>query len=180
MPRIVHIAIKVDDLEKATKFYEEVFGFRQTGTGYARGHVSRHLTDGNIDVALMLYDSEDVEEAQLSGPGPCIHHWGIEVEDRDSYVTKIKGQWRYDHFRTWGGRVEIPRARWHGSRNRRSRSLQKENGGGACITGAENTKRPTNSSFFGNLKTAKTGSARSAHRAVIELRNRRWPNRELA
>jgi catechol 2,3-dioxygenase-like lactoylglutathione lyase family enzyme len=29
MPRIVHIAIKVEDLEKATKFYEEVFGFRQ-------------------------------------------------------------------------------------------------------------------------------------------------------
>ena len=86
MPRIVHIAIKVDDLEKATKFYEEVFGFRQTSTGYARGHVSRHLTDGNIDLALMVYDSEDVEEAQLSGPGPCIHHWGIEVEDRDSYV----------------------------------------------------------------------------------------------
>ena len=38
MPRIVRIAIKVDDLEKATKFYEEVFGFRQTSTGYARGH----------------------------------------------------------------------------------------------------------------------------------------------
>src|SRR5215468_7589431 len=76
MPRIVHIAIKVDDLEKATKFYQDVFGFRQTGTGYARGHVSRHLTDGNIDLALMVYDSEDVEEAQLSGPGPCIHHWG--------------------------------------------------------------------------------------------------------
>ena len=90
MPRIVHIAIKVDDLEKATKFYEEVFGFRQTSTGYARGHVSRHLTDGNIDLALMVYDSEDVEEAQLSGPGPCIHHWGIEVEDRDSYVAKIE------------------------------------------------------------------------------------------
>jgi hypothetical protein len=48
------------------------------------------LTDGNIDLALMTYDSEDIEEAQLSGPGPCIHHWGIEVEDRDSYVAKIK------------------------------------------------------------------------------------------
>ena len=34
MPRIVHIAIKVDDLEKATKLYEDVFGFRQAGTGY--------------------------------------------------------------------------------------------------------------------------------------------------
>ena len=26
MSRIVHIAIKVDDLEKSTKFYEDVFG----------------------------------------------------------------------------------------------------------------------------------------------------------
>jgi lactoylglutathione lyase len=90
MPRIVHIAIKVDDLEKATKFYEDVFGFRQTSTGYDRGHVSRHLTDGNIDLALMVYDNEEVAEAQLSGPGPCIHHWGIEVEDRDAYIAKIK------------------------------------------------------------------------------------------
>jgi lactoylglutathione lyase len=90
MTRIAHIAIKVDNLEKATKFYENVFGFRQTGTGHARGHVSRHMTDGAIDLALMVYDSEEVEEAQLSGPGPCIHHWGIEVEDRDAYVAKIR------------------------------------------------------------------------------------------
>ena len=90
MARIAHIAIKVDDLEKATKFYEDVFGFRQTGTGHARGHVSRHMTDGNIDLALMVYDSEEVEEAQLAGPGPRIHHWGIEVEEREAYVAKIE------------------------------------------------------------------------------------------
>src|SRR5262249_12346010 len=85
MPRIVHLALKVENLEQATKFYEDVFGFRQTKTGHARGHTSRHMTDGNIDLALMVYDSENEEEAQLSGPGPCIHHWGIEVEDRDGY-----------------------------------------------------------------------------------------------
>jgi len=89
MPRIVHLAIKVEDLEKATKFYEDVFGFHQTNTSYARGHTSRHMTDGNLDLALMVYDSEDVEEAQLSGPGPCIHHWGIEVDDRDATMAKI-------------------------------------------------------------------------------------------
>src|SRR5437763_1310209 len=88
--RIVHLALKVADLEQATRFYEQVFGFRQTGTGYARGHTSRHMTDGNIDLALMVYDSEAAEEAQLSGPGPCIHHWGVEVDDRDGYVAKIK------------------------------------------------------------------------------------------
>lgn len=87
--RIVHLALKVADLERATRFYEDVFGFRQTGTGRARGHLSRHLTDGAFDLALMVYDGEDEQEAQLSGPGPRIHHFGIEVTDRDAVATKI-------------------------------------------------------------------------------------------
>jgi lactoylglutathione lyase len=90
MARIVHIALKVTDLEQATQFYENVFGFKQIKTGYERGHVSRHLTDGNIDLALMVYDSEDVDEANLSGSGPCIHHWGIEVDDRDAVAAQIE------------------------------------------------------------------------------------------
>jgi lactoylglutathione lyase len=90
MPRIVHIALKVPDLEKATKFYATVFGFKETKTSYDRGHVSRHMTDGNLDLALMVYDSEDVEEAKLSGAGPCIHHWGIEVDDRDATAAQIE------------------------------------------------------------------------------------------
>jgi len=90
MARIVHIALKVDDLEKATKFYEDVFGIYQTKTGHARGHTSRHMTDGNIDLALMVYDSEEEKEAQLAGPGPCIHHIGIEVEDREATAKKIE------------------------------------------------------------------------------------------
>jgi lactoylglutathione lyase len=88
--RIVHIALKVPDLEQATRFYENVFGFKQIRTGYERGHVSRHMTDGHIDLALMVYDSEDVDEAGLSGPGPCIHHWGIEVDDRDAVAAQIE------------------------------------------------------------------------------------------
>ncbi len=87
--RIVHLALKVMDLERATQFYEDVFGFRQTGTGHARGHVSRHMTDGAFDLALMVYDSEDEHEAQLSGAGPCIHHFGIEVADRDATMSNI-------------------------------------------------------------------------------------------
>jgi catechol 2,3-dioxygenase-like lactoylglutathione lyase family enzyme len=41
-------------------------------------------------MALMVYDNEDVHEAQLSGAGPCIHHWGIEVEDREGTIKAIK------------------------------------------------------------------------------------------
>jgi lactoylglutathione lyase len=89
MARIVHIALKVEDLEKATKFYEDVFGIYQLKTGHARGHTSRHMTEGTIDLALMTYDSEDEPEAKLSGPGPCIHHFGVEVEDREEAMKKI-------------------------------------------------------------------------------------------
>jgi lactoylglutathione lyase len=90
MPRINHLALKVTDLEAATNFYENVFGFRQVGTGRSRGHISRHLTDGHVDLALMVYDSEEDEEAKLVGEGPAIHHFGIEVEDRKSFIEKIE------------------------------------------------------------------------------------------
>jgi lactoylglutathione lyase len=90
MARINHLALKVSDLETATRFYENVFGFRQVGTGRSRGHISRHLTDGYVDLALMVYDSEDDEEAKLVGEGPAIHHFGIEVDDRQGFIEKIE------------------------------------------------------------------------------------------
>lgn len=93
MSRIVHIALKCEnkeDLEKATKFYEDIFGIYTTKEKHARGHLSRHMTDGNIDLALMVYDSEDEKEAKLAGPGIQIHHIGVEVADRPSMIKKIE------------------------------------------------------------------------------------------
>lgn len=90
MARINHVALKVTDLETATRFYETVFGFRQVGTGRSRGHISRHLTDGYVDLALMVYDSEEDEEAKPVGPGPAIHHFGIAVEDREAVLNRIE------------------------------------------------------------------------------------------
>jgi len=67
-----------------------VFGFRQISTARNHQHVSRHMTDGETDLALMVYDSETAAEAQLAGPGPRIHHWGIEVADRAAFAETIK------------------------------------------------------------------------------------------
>jgi len=89
MARINHLALKITDLEAATRFYENVFGFRQVKTGRSRGHISRHLTDGYVDLALMVYDSEEDPEAKLVGPGPAIHHFGVEVEDHDDFADKV-------------------------------------------------------------------------------------------
>ena len=91
-PQLMHIGIKVDDIEKVSEFYEKVFGFQQTGTnriGDTNTHTSRHLTDGTFDLALMQYDSEDAPEARLAGEGPCIHHLGIRVDDPQAYIPKL-------------------------------------------------------------------------------------------
>ena len=90
MPRIVHIALKVDDLEKSSEFYEKVFGFMHTDTGKVRDHTSRHLTDGAIDLALIRYDSEESAEAKAAGLSPCIHHFAIEVDDLQQYLAEIR------------------------------------------------------------------------------------------
>jgi catechol 2,3-dioxygenase-like lactoylglutathione lyase family enzyme len=92
MSRIVHIALKVDDLEKSSQFYQKVFGFREVETSQVRDHTSRHLTDGAIDLAIIKYDSEQSAESRASGQGPCIHHFAIEVDDLDRYLAEIRKQ----------------------------------------------------------------------------------------
>ena len=90
MARIVHIALKVEELEKTSEFYEKGFGFAPVETSKVRDHTSRHLTDGTIDLALIKYDSEESAESKAAGPGPCIHHFAVEVEDMDRYVAEIR------------------------------------------------------------------------------------------
>lgn len=89
--RIVHLALKVEDLEKTTEFYQNVFGFSEVETKKTRDHISRHLTDGDMDFTLIKYDAgTQSAESKASGAGPCIHHFAIEVEDIEKYTEEIK------------------------------------------------------------------------------------------
>ena len=91
MNRIVHLALKVDDLEKATEFYEKVFGFREVETRKTRDHISRHLTDGQLDFTLMKYDEGTTsKESMAAGERPCIHHFAIEVDDLEEYDAQLR------------------------------------------------------------------------------------------
>ena len=91
MNRIVHLALKVEDLEKTTEFYQKVFGFREVETRKTRDHLSRHLTDGALDFTLIKYDEgTESAESKASGEGPCIHHFAIEVEDVEAYAAEIQ------------------------------------------------------------------------------------------
>jgi len=91
MNRIVHIALKVDNLERTTKFYEQVFGFKESKTEKVRDHTSRHLSDGVIDLSIMQYDAgTSSAESKASGEGPCIHHFAVEVDDLAAAEKQIR------------------------------------------------------------------------------------------
>lgn len=91
MNRIVHLALKVENLEKATEFYEKVFGFREVETKRTRDHISRHMTDGHLDFTLMKYDEGTRSaESLAAGEKPCIHHFAVEVDDVDASVEGLK------------------------------------------------------------------------------------------
>ena len=88
---IVHLSLKVDDVKKTGDFYKEVFGFRDAETRKTRDHLSRHMTDGEIDFTLMQYDAGTrSKESKAAGEGPCIHHFAIEVKDVDRATERIR------------------------------------------------------------------------------------------
>lgn len=91
MNRIVHLALKVEDLERTAEFYEKVFGFKEVETRKTRDHLSRHLTDGALDFTLIKYDADTQSaESKAAGEGPCIHHFAVEVEDLEKSTQQIK------------------------------------------------------------------------------------------
>jgi len=77
--------------EKSTEFYEKVFGFKEVETRKTRDHISRHMTDGNLDFTLMKYDEGTRSaESLAAGEKPCIHHFAVEVDDVEASVAGLK------------------------------------------------------------------------------------------
>ncbi len=90
-PRIVHVSLRVRDLEASTRFYREVFGFRVVGDATSKDHVSRHLTDDRVDMALMEYGGDrDRADYPLPGAVPGLHHFGVAVDDLEAWTRRVR------------------------------------------------------------------------------------------
>jgi len=137
MSRIVHLALKVEDLERTTEFYQKVFGFKEMNTEKVRDHTSRHLSDGVLDVALIKYDADtESAESKAAGEGPCIHHFAVEVDDIKEATKQVKA---YDceiisdpgvipvKFRAPGGTVceLVPKGRYQKPAAKKSKAKKK-------------------------------------------------------
>ena len=90
MARIAHIAVKVEDLDSSADFYEKALGFSPTGRSRSEDRSRRSMSDGEINLTMLRYDSEKNILAKAAGEGPCIHHFAIEVDDVAQCVAQVR------------------------------------------------------------------------------------------
>jgi catechol 2,3-dioxygenase-like lactoylglutathione lyase family enzyme len=82
MARLKHIAIRTEDVEKTARFYREVFGLRETGTGQS----GVYLTDGYLNIAILkLRPAAQGERLRLG-----LDHFGFQVDDVASTVAAVE------------------------------------------------------------------------------------------
>ena len=114
MNRIVHLALKVEDLERTTEFYQKVFGFKEMDTAKVRDHTSRHLSDGVLDVALIKYDAGTaVGRVEGGGRGPLhppLRGRGRRHQDGDEADQGVRLR---DHQRPGRDPGQVPRPGRH-------------------------------------------------------------------
>lgn len=82
MAKIRHIAIKVEDQEKAANFYKQTFGMTEAWRGPVRddGNRAIYLTDGYINMAVL----------PARGGREGIDHFGFQVEDMESTLKSAE------------------------------------------------------------------------------------------
>jgi lactoylglutathione lyase len=86
MPRISHLAMNVDDIDKASDFFNKVFGFSQITVPGVRTTV-RYLTDGNVHIAINQSRRANSSDGKPADK-PRIDHFGIEVDSIDQATAE--------------------------------------------------------------------------------------------
>ena len=90
MAQIKHIAIATQDSEKTARFYQEVFGLRQVAQLDGPTAKGFFLSDGNINLAILDFQNDQVAGAERGMSYSGIHHIGFEVESLEEIAKKME------------------------------------------------------------------------------------------
>lgn len=81
MAKLRHIALSVQDLDAASKFYQEVFGLEKVGEETLEAGSGVYLSDGVVNLALLKLKGTDFVGT---------HHFGFIVDDTEEMGERIK------------------------------------------------------------------------------------------
>lgn len=89
MAKIKHIAISTQDPEATAKFYIEVFGMREIAKINSPGAVGFHLTDGDINFAVLKFKNDQTAGVPQGKEFTGLHHIGFEVDSIETVDKKL-------------------------------------------------------------------------------------------
>ena len=90
MAQIKHIAIATQDAEKTAKFYIDVFGLKEIAKLDSPNAKGYYLSDGNINLAILDFQNDEVAGPEYGQTYSGIHHIGFEVESLEEIAAKLE------------------------------------------------------------------------------------------
>ena len=88
MPKIRHIAIATQDIDRTAGFYKDVFGLREIAKLESANANGYFLSDGNVNMAILDFQNDAVA-GERGKDYSGIHHIGFEVEDLEDVAAKL-------------------------------------------------------------------------------------------
>lgn len=89
MPKLRHIALTTQDVEKTAKFYIEVFGMKEMGKIDDPGTTGCFLSDGDINLAILKFKNDKVAGVERGKDWSGIHHFGFQVDDLKDITERL-------------------------------------------------------------------------------------------
>ena len=89
MPKIKHIALSTQDVEKTAKFYVETFGMKEVGKIDDPGTRGVFLSDGDINLAILNFKNDTAAGIERGKSFSGIHHIGFQVESLEAIAERL-------------------------------------------------------------------------------------------
>ena len=89
MPKIKHIALSTQDVDKTAKFYVEVFGMKEIGRIDSPGARGYYLSDGDINLAVLNFKNDAVAGVERGKDWSGLHHIGFQVESLEAIAERL-------------------------------------------------------------------------------------------
>jgi glyoxylase I family protein len=90
MPKIKHIALSTQDVEKTARFYIEVFGMKEIARIDDPGTRGCFLSDGEINLAILNFKNDAAAGVERGKDWSGIHHIGFQVESLDAIADRLR------------------------------------------------------------------------------------------
>jgi catechol 2,3-dioxygenase-like lactoylglutathione lyase family enzyme len=89
MPKIKHIALSTQDVDRTAKFYIDVFGMKEIAKIDSPGARGYYLSDGDLNLAILNFKNDAVAGVERGTGWSGIHHIGFQVEDLKAIEERL-------------------------------------------------------------------------------------------